>query len=428
MDNQENELSLSQLFDVFKKSLIRGLIYVLVTIITATAVLVLVKTFSSTNVYSANISFSKTDDTTLSSLNSYKANVVNKAITADGKSLDISDEIIGNLSVSAVIPEDKEKDSSFTPTSFTVSLKTDSGLNLSSGEYKSLVDNIAKEFVNKFATSSMPELSENVVDVNAQLQNNVEYLQIAYYLSDIIDNYLEDLNSFASSNSATAAFVVNGTTLNGIISDLIALKSSIDNIKYTIAIKKYTFGNLDVYLDTAEVSTDAEVAKYTTICEGIETLFEKYNTSIENLTKDENGSNVYLFDVSPLADLVETAKSNLKLLGIATAKNKAIKSLKEAFTSSQETAAQNEGVATLLKSSATTLTYALASYKALATEFNDNKTAISPATVSKPAYSVAESFINIKIILIADVAFALIAYLFAFSQTFTIMKKKGQLN
>lgn len=426
MDTQENELSLSQLFDVFKKSLIRGLIYVLVTIITATAVLVLVKTFSSTNVYSANISFSKTDETTLSTLTSYKANAVNKAIAADGKSLDISDEIIANLAVSAIIPEDKEKDSSFTPTSFTVSLKTDSDLKLSSGEYKSLVDNIAKEFVNQFAASSMPELSENVINVGAQLENNVEYLQIAYYLSDIIDDYLINLESFAASNSAAAVFAAsNGKTLNGVISDLKFLKSYIDSLKSTIVIGKKGLGNLNAYIAVAKIAADAKFSECESVYNAAKASLEAYKSTVEEMTKDNNGNNVYMFDDS-FTTLAETANLAAKQLGAAKYKQAEIDGFVEKIGDAAGTS--DENVAAQLTASATTLSTAFATYKSLASEFNDNKTVISSATVSKPAYSVAESFINIKIILIADVAFALIAYLFAFSQTFTIMKKKGQLN
>ena len=284
MDNQENEMSLSQLFAVFKKSLIRSLIYVLVSVIFFTAVLVLVKTFTSTNVYNSTV-----DDTLLTSMNSYKANAVNKALKADSKSLDISDEVVKNLTVSAVIPSANEDDSSFIPTSFNVSLKSSSELKLSSGEYKSIVDNVANEFVNQFATSGMPELSKNIINVNSQLENQTEYLQIAYYFSDIIDDYILNLNSFISSNPAVASAIIshkneNGEvvskSLNGIISDFTAIKSTIDLLKQNIAIYKYGFGKLNVYIGLAKDFVDAEVSKYETIKENANIRLANYNTTI----------------------------------------------------------------------------------------------------------------------------------------------------
>ena len=426
MDNQENEISLSQLFAVVKKSLIRGLIYVLVAVIFATAVLVLVRTFTSTHVYNATISFSTAETTTLSSLSANKANVVNKALKADGKGLDVSDEVVRNLTVSAVIPEDNEKDSSFIPTSFTVSLKNSSELKFSSGEYKSLVDNIAKEFVNQFATSSMPELSDNIIDVNSQLANEVEYLQIAYYLSDMIDDYLSNLNTFAASNSVAATFAdVNGKTLNGVISDMTFLKSNIDNIKSTIATNKSGFGKLNVYLETAKTLTDAEVEKYNTINEDAKARLAAYNTTVQQITQNENGNNIYMFDDSVFVLLTEQAATASKQYAEAVKRQREITSLKT--TVGDETGTQDENIANLLKSYTSTLSSSITSYKTLAKEFNNNKTLISPATVSNPANAVAESFITMKVIIITDIAVALIAYIFAFSKTFAVMKKKGEI-
>lgn len=423
MDNQENGISLGQLFSVVKKSLLRGLIYVLVSVIMLTAILVLVKTFTSTNVYNATVTFSTADANALSSMNSYKANAVNKALKTDDKSLDVSDEVVKNLSVSAIIPAANEDDSSFIPTSFTVSLKSSSELNFSSGEYKSLVDNIAKEYVNQFATGSMPELYLSVADVNSQLEHNAEYLQIAFYLSDIIDDYLLNLNSFASSNTAAATFANNGTTLNSVISDLNFLKSSVDSLKYTIAINKYGF-KLNEYLATAEALITAEEDKYQQINTDAQAALTAYKATISDITQTEN--NVYVVDTSVFKSLSEKAEIASKQFAEATRKKTEITTLKTLVGS--ESGTQNEGVATSLKAYATTLSSVLTNYKKLSNEFNDNKILISAATVSKPAYSKAESFIGLKIILIADVAFALIAYVVAFSQTFAIMKKKGELN
>ena len=131
MENQENGVTLGQLVAVFKKSLIRGIIYVVVCVLIATAILIMLKTFSSTNVYESSVSFSTAKATHLSSMNYNKANVVNRALAADGKSLDVSDAVVKNLTISAIIPADFSGNDSFVPTSFNVSLKSSSDLKFS---------------------------------------------------------------------------------------------------------------------------------------------------------------------------------------------------------------------------------------------------------------------------------------------------------
>ena len=448
MDNQDNGISLGQLFSVVKKSFKRGLIYVIVSVIVLSAVLVLIKTFTSKSVYNATISFSTTDETILSSMNSFKANAVNKALSTDGKGLDISDEVVKNLSVSAVIPEEKEKDSAFTPTSFTVSLKNSSELDLSSGEYKSLVDNIAKEYVNQFAAKGMPELSKSTINVNSQLENQIEHLQIAYYISDTINDYLVSLESYAKSNPAVVdatIFYKNESnqivskSLNGIIADFSLIKSSIDSLKETIAIKNCGF-NLKDYIDGAKTSIDAEVEAYKTLNDDAQKALNNYKSTVSgqqdlNLDKIDDktyfiDNSVYIIDNSVYETLVRRADDASKKYLNAQIKQAEITKLIEFLNKNTANIDDNvkQNIENNLVNSANNLSNTLKTYESIAKEFNDNKTIISDAKVSKPAYATSESFINTKIILIADVAALLIAYMVAFSQTFAIMKRKGELN
>ena len=447
MDNQENGISLGQLFSVVKKNLMRGLIYVLASVILATTVLVVIRAFTSKNVYNATISFSTTDETILSSMNSFKANAVNKALKADNKSLDLSDEIAENLSVSAIIPKDNEEDSSFIPTSFTVSLKSNSSLDLSSGEYKSLVDNIAKEYVNQFAAKGMPELSKSTINVNSQLENQIEHLQIAYYISDTINDYLVSLESFAKSNPVAANATISyknesnqivSKSLNGIIADFSLIKSSIDSLKETIAIKNCGF-NLKDYIDGAKTSIDAEVEAYKTLNDDAQKALNNYKSTVSgqqdlNLDTTDNNTyfidnSVYIIDNSVYETLVRRADDASKKYLNAQIKQAEITKLIEFLNKNTANIDDNvkQNIENNLVNSANNLSNTLKTYESIAKEFNDNKTIISDAKVSKPAYATSESFINAKIILIADVAIALIAYIVAFSQTFAVMKKKGEL-
>lgn len=443
MDNQENGISLGQLFSVIKKNLMRGLIYVLASVILATTVLVVIRAFTSKSVYNATISFSTTDETILSSMNSFKANAVNKALKADNKSLDLSDEIAKNLSVSAIIPKDNEEDSSFIPTSFTVSLKNSSELDLSSGEYKSLVDNIAKEYVNQFAAKGMPELSKSTINVNSQLENQIEHLQIAYYISDTINDYLVSLESFAKSNPVAAnatIFYKNESnqivskSLNGIIADFSLIKSSIDSLKETIAIKNCGF-NLKDYITAADTAITKEVSAYKTLNDDAQKALNNYKSTVSgqqdlNLDTTDNktyfiDNSVYIIDNSVYETLVRRADDASKKYLNAQIKQAEITKLKEFIDDNTANIDDNvkQNIENNLVNSANNLSNTLKTYESIAKEFNDNKTIISDAKVSKPAYATSESFISTKIIVAADVAILLIAYLISFAQTYAKLKK-----
>lgn len=427
MNDQENGITLGQLLSVFKKNLIRGIVYVVVCVLVMSAVLIMVKTFSSINVYKSTISFSNVKPNNLSSMNFNKANVVNKALVSDGKSIDLSNSVIRNLTISSIVPADLSDNESFVSSSFTVSLKSSPELKFSSEEYKSLVDNIAKEYVNQFATSSMPEIY-NLIDVNSQLESGEEYLQITFYLSNIIDNYLSNLNSFISLNPAAVNFTESesGKNINEIISDFTLIKNAVDNLKSYVALNKFGKGNLNEYLAAAQVFAVSEVAEHQKIYDASIASINAYKSAVESITKDNNGNNIYIFDDTVLTVLSEQAATAAKQLGAASKKQAEIDKFVEIVGTA--TGTEEPAVVERLNSLGAYLSSTVSKYLSLSKEFNNNKTSISQATETNPAHAESESFITTKILLVADVAVAVVAYIVSLSQTYTKMKKKGLLS
>ena len=288
------------------------------------------------------------------------------------------------------------------------------------------MDNIAKEYVNQFATSSMPEIYK-LVDVASQLSSGEEYIQIAFYLSNIIDDYLSNLNTFVALNPTATSFSdsESGKNINEIISDFTLIKNSVDNLKSYVALNKFGKGNLNGYLVAAQISAVSEVAERQKVYDASVASINAYKSSVESINKDNNGNNVYIFDDTVLTTLSEQAATAAKQLGAASKKQAEIDKFVEIVGTA--TGTEEPAVVERLNSLGSNLSSTVSKYLSLSKEFNNNKTLISQATVSNPAHAESESFVTTKILLVADVAVAVVAYIVSFSQTFARMKRKGLL-
>ena len=231
MSNQvqeQKDLTLSQIFATAKKALKLGVIYMIITAILATSILFTVKAFTDTKVYKSSVSFTKSTETTLPTMNYNKSNVVNKALVTTGKALTLSNEIAGNLTVTAVVPNNIKEDEEFLPTSFNITLTPSSELNLSSDEYQELLANITKEFLNLFALSTFPNESYSY-DIEGELVNS-EFLQVADAISANIDYYNEIISSVIALHPSASSFI-NAQTGNSLSDTTAKLKSLSDSVK-----------------------------------------------------------------------------------------------------------------------------------------------------------------------------------------------------
>ena len=430
--NEEKELTLGQVFAVFKKSFLRGMIYALACVLFATCVLIAVRGFTGKNVYASTVSFKEADETTLSSMNAYKSTVVGKALDSvynndAEKALTISDKITKGLTVTAVVPDTLDETEEFVPTTFAVQLNSNSELDLSSGEYKAILDAINVEYINAFASKGFPTLYFGV-NIDNQLAV-LDYIQVVDGLLDTVDSYLASINNFVANNSSVLQFKADGQseTLEMVLNQLKVIRNHLSDIELSIVSNKVekTTNAISNYLDLSKNTATSEKNTYQAMAEAAKQNLDSYSNTIQNIITDPNGGNIYNFGGDEFyLKLSEEVISYTEKAQRAQAKETTIEFLQTEIGSSSDSIS-GDGIATALKGASASLQNAMNSYADLSSEYNQNKGLTSLARVVNPAQSTLESFIGAKLIIVVDVAVILVALTVAYAQTFSKLKKQG---
>ena len=433
--NEEKEITLGQIFAVFKKSFLRGVIYALVCVILATGVLLAVKGFTGKSVYSSTVSFKEADETTLSSMNAYKSTVVGKALDSvykddAEKALEISDKITKALTVSASIPDTLGENEEFVPTSFVVQLKTDSELDLTNGEYKAILDAVNVEYINVFASKTFPSISYGV-NIDNQL-TVLDYIQVVDGLLDNVNSYITSINSFVANNSSALQFKADGQseTLEMVLNELAVIKNQLSALQLSVVSNKIekSTDSIANYLELSKNTASSEKATYQAMADAAKANLDSYSTTIQNIVSDPNGANVYNFGGDEFyLKLSEEVITYTEKAQKAGAKETTFTYL-QGKSGTASDSISGDAVAAALKGASTALQTAVNKYTNLSNEYNQNKGLTSLARVVNPAQSTVESFINIKLILVVDVVVILVSLIVAFAQTFSKMKKQGFFN
>ncbi len=433
--NEEKEITLGQVFAVFKKSFLRGVIYALVFAILATGVLLAVKGFAGKNVYSSTLSFKEADETTLSSMNAYKSTVIGKALDSvykddAEKALEISDKITKALTVSAVVPDTLDEDEEFVPTTFSVQIKSDSELDLTSGEYKAILDAVNVEYINSFASKTFPTISYGV-NIDNQIAV-LDYIQVVDGLLDAVDSYITSINSFVANNSSALQFKADGQseTLEMVLNELAVIKNQLSALQLSIVsnqVEKST-NSISNYLELSKNTASSEKETYQAMANAAKANIDSYSSTVQSIVSDPNSGNVYNFGGDEFyLKLSEEIITYTEKAQKAGAKETTITYLQGKIGTASDSIIGDE-IATALKSASDTLSDAVKDYSNLSNEYNQNKGLTSLARVVNPAQSTVESFVNVKLILVVDVVVILVSLIVAFAQTFSKMKKQGFFN
>ena len=431
LDNAEGGLTVTQFMHVVKKSLKRGLIYVLASLIVVAAVLLTVKACTSYRISTSTISFAEANKNTLSDLNEKKSTVVNKALSniyRDGtKALELSNGIVSNLSVTAVVPDNVNKTDAYVATSYILSLTNDKSLNLTKNDYNAVLDEIAKEFINAFALNSLENVSL-VYNIDDEIIMN-EYFQVADDLYDIVNNYYGHLKNAVSTKASAGDFtsVSTGKSINGTIEELSSTLKNINNLKNLIITDRVETGKLESYLNERKSEANGDVRKYEAAMNAAKTALDKYAEmhSPSSSTVDKNGNNVYVYDDTTMIALTNNYMQAASLH--AEANSKAAKIDGYIASISGKTKSENAELIQYVKDKLKAI-YEDAQrvsndYKKIAAEYNNNLYLVSKATVTNPAHAYTDSPISNKITVLALVAVALVAYCVAFTQTYVREKK-----
>lgn len=426
---EQKELTLGQIFSVIKKSLKLGLIYILITIVLATTVLFTIKSFTDTKVYSSAVSFTESTETTLSTMNYNKSNVVNKALNKANLSLDLSNDVVKNLTVTAIVPDNLSSEESFLPTSFTITLKYDKKLNLSSSEYTDLLNEITKELLNLFVVSSLPNETYSY-DIENEL-NSVEYLQIADTLSSNIDYYYGLITSVTSSHQTAGDFSnpETGKTINNTISKLKSISNNVNNISQTIINKRVeNINGLEDYLDWSISKAQSEVTYYTALQTEAKNGLEKYSNLLSSVSTG-SGSNVYIYDDTGYLELYNKLMDITSNLASANKSLSVAQEYKNGLATAKNT---DESVNTYVKNKLIEINNSLVSlineYKVNAKAYNDVQYLSTEVKINKTAHSDTEGIIGMTVIILLNLSLVIIAYIVAYVQTYSKLKKAGYFN
>lgn len=431
MENQEKEITIGQLFGVFKKSLKRGLLYVLIAVFFTVAVLYAIKTFTDTKVYTTTVVFSDEDESVLPKLNAGKSTVINKALK-DKNDASLNEAVLSNLSVAAkdVDTEDKE----FIPDTFVISLKSDKKIGFTNDEYKNVLDNIADEYVNLLTSENLQTLSAFTYSENEL--NNTEYMEQAIELSDIASDYIKVIEQQLKDIENLDKFSYNEKTVNALLSDLKSANSILERCKnYIISYKiEITTGSLENYLESNKNIASNQVTILSDQITSINESIAAYKNVLDTVTKDTNGNNLYQYNDDNFMKLVQQ-KTDLEAAK-ATASGKVkdygtyLDKLEHATTNETITAEVkgSQSKDGLIKTAFKTIDSTVKNYNELAKQYNANVQVNTAKYRIDNAYAYNESVISMKIILLLAIVVALIVYIVAFSQTFAKMKQNGYFN
>lgn len=432
LENEESGITVTQFMHVVKRSLKRGLIYVLASVITVAAVLLTVKACTSYRISVSTISFAEANKSTLSDLNEKKSTVVNKALSniyRDGtQALELSNKIIGNLSVTAVVPDNVKTTDAYVATTYVLSLTNDKDLDLTKNDYNAVLDEIAKNYINAFALNSLENVSL-VYNVDEEIRMN-EYFQVADDLYDIVNNYYGHLKNAVSTKSSAGDFtsISTGKSINGTIEELSSTLKNINNLKNLIITDRIETGKLESYLNERKTEAAGDVIKYEAAMNAAKTALEEYVKMHAPASSgvDKNGNNVYVYDDKTIISLTDNYMQAASLHAEAGSKASKIEGYIASIAG--KTKCENEErikyVKEKLKAIYEDAQRVSNDYKKIASEYNNNLYLVSKATVTNPAHAYTDSPISNKITALALVAVALVAYCVAFTQTYVKGKNR----
>lgn len=427
MENQSKEITIGQLFGVVKKSLKRGLLYVLITAVILATVMVTVKSFTETKVFTTTVSFSNTSESMLSKLNSNKASAINNALkNANKYDADTSETVLTNFSVAGKDTNAENKE--YVPDTFVLSLKADKNLSFSDTEYKNVLDNIAEEYKKTFIKKDVQTLSFNY---STQMIDSYEYLQQVMDLSEIVSSFISQIKNEIKYFVDFGAFATaESKNVNDILSSLNATNTSLESLKNIVVLNKIERddGSLRNYITLNKTLYGNKEASLTNLLVELNKSLDAYGAVIKTVTnKDVNGTNTIVYNDENFIELVKEKNETAQELSNVTEKLETFTSYETNIgtitnDSIKNTVIGNNG---LIKTNFDAIQSAVNDYNVLTKAYNETQLDASTLTRLDGAHTSTENSISTKMVILVVVVACFIAYIVAFSQTFAIQKANG---
>ncbi len=430
MANSENEITFGQLLSIFKKSLKKAVVYMLITVVAVTSVLIFIKGVTDKKVYRTTISFTEVTEQTLDSLNYNKSNAVGKALAETRKSLDNSTELVKNLSIAASTKKKNVTETeAYLPTTFELSLRTSNKLNFTSNEYKELLDSISRQYVKIFSIAEMSTYAQSY-DASSDF-GNIEYFQIADKLSSltrslnvVLSDYLVDFNYSDDFRSS-----VTNKTFSDIIISLELLEDDLESIKHYIVYNKAELSKTGIkdYLSVADGLLDSKIANYQAQLTNAKYLLDSY-TADSSYDKDGN-----LIVSSKDSEIVLKIITDVNTYSAALARHQEEKSNIGFYSSLYDsttittTGAAKDFAEKKLKEYSQNLTSIVEEYKEMAKEYNHSSYLSSTVVITSSAVAKTDAVFSDGLVIVIVILAAILAYCVAFFKTLNQVKKETEL-
>lgn len=410
---EDSGMTLKQLLAFLWMTLKKSIIFIVVGIFVVSAILFTVKQTSAGSYYETELVFKTAERDTLSELNANKALVVNNALETTNKPLTLSDSIINNLSISAVNPSNVESLEDFIPTSFRLTLKPVGGANLLPSEYKEILDVIAVNYINYYALPDLEELSLGF-DVSESF-GTVEYIRITSELNDRVNDIYNTINASISNHNVSRSYSnSNGISFSHVLEKLNSEKGNLNLLQYVIASNKVELkpNGFKSYIEWSLTNLDARIARYSSLLKTAQKNLEDYNAVLK-LQSESTTDTVLIVDGSVFNTLNNQIINYSTLLASAEEERSLKNEQFDIYNSATADSNMVDYVKAELLESQGKINACLENYKDLVKSYNKNKYLVSGAKVSKPTYSVGYSKVSTTILLLCNLATAVLVYTIA---------------
>lgn len=222
-DDNSQSLTLKDIYKGLKLSFVRIVVYVMITVLLGTAIMMVVRSVAVNKNFESQITFNNREieaglspwDGTINISNKVKSSYnVSKALSNVGLTeeeiTNCLDRVISGLMVTAIVVEDKEKDETKKPEvyayKYRITLEYNKSLNWDNNKYVAVVDAITDQYISSFRSDySYRELAKSIENVNLK---TLDYIQVGEairqtiaYNDVILKSLVEDGDSFRSTNS-----------------------------------------------------------------------------------------------------------------------------------------------------------------------------------------------------------------------------------
>lgn len=448
---EENELTLSQLFTILKKSALKILIYALSAIIIVTAALVTFRSFTGKRSYSVTLTLTEADASTTKVL----SDRANGALTSvlNSKYGSSATEYIAALSpkfsVTPYTPYtiSDSTAATYVPTQFILTLEENSDLKLSDAAYKSILNAIADVYKTNCVPNTTTDMFSSSISYDYDIDTYLSYFDISEIADDLLSKAQSINNSLTASldgvtelaktyKCATKDSDGNAITKSAteLLSDITNIISRIKRIRNNISDKQ--LGSLE-YIKQELKRAELQVSAWQSLCDSADAALEQYATNklgSGNVSLDENGNLILGSGDETYYKMYNDVQSKHRSLASAIQYRDELKVRKEALESpsssiltSEETIALTATIKGELKTCHNLMKLLTDQYADVAAAYNNYKFGENYVTATV-ATRTLESLVSLTVIVIIDLAVFVIAVIVACCQTNSAMKSRNAVS